>query len=91
MVQYCARCVTEWQHCSVKSCHIVSVPVDVEFAVKMTMTACILHNICIRDPDADNDLMMKGDHSEADAKEDASPDVSYYVAPRKSDATADRL
>jgi len=25
----------------------------------MTMTACILHNICIRDPDADNDLMME--------------------------------
>jgi len=63
------------QHCSV------------EFGAKMITTACILHNICIRDPDADNVCMMERDDSEAGAKED----VSYDVAARKHDVIADRL
>jgi len=29
----------------------------------MTMTACILNNICIRAPDADNELLMEHDHT----------------------------
>ena len=64
---------------------------SVEFAAKMTMTACILHNICVRDPDADNDLMMEGVHSEAEAEEDVGPHVCYDVASRKRDAIADQL
>ena len=65
---------------------------SVEFAAKMTMTACILHNICISAPDAYNDdLMMEGDHSEDDDCEDGSPGVSYDVASRKRDAIADQL
>ena len=63
---------------------------SVEFAAKMTMTTCILHNIRIGDPDADNDLMTC-EGSDAEAEEDVGADVCYDVASRKRDAIADQL
>lgn len=60
-----------------------------ETAAKMTMTACILHNICLRDTGYNNSEVLVEEQD--DEEEDGSLEVSYSLASRKRDAIADGL
>jgi hypothetical protein len=60
-----------------------------QFAAEITMAACILHNICLRDPDADNELAME--EGVDDMEVDNSQSSLYSLASRKRDGIADSL